>query len=189
MFKNGFTLIELIVTTAIIVIVVTIAFDYIIQSQKTSNFAQEMEEANYNARNALNLLVREIRESNRSDMNSYPINIANPQELIFYSDIDKDIAVEKVRYFLDDTTIKRGVTEPTGDPLAYLPENEVISDAVLFLNNGESPIFTYFDENGNQISDIPFIRLVHINLKINVHPERAPRDFELNSDILLRNLQ
>ena len=48
-------------------------------------------------------MVKEIREARTSDDGSYPIEKARDKEFIFYSDIDKDGEVERVRYFLGTT--------------------------------------------------------------------------------------
>lgn len=88
--------------------------------------------------------------------------------------------------------LKKGVTEPTGDPPQYLSENEQVSVVISYVRNAP-PIFEYFDENGNKIESYPArlanTKMMKLRLIINVNPERSPEDFELTSQVQLRNLK
>ena len=64
----------------------------------------------------------------------------------FYSDIDSDGVKERVRYFKDNLDFKKGIIEPTGDPLEYVLGNETISTLTGALENVD-PIFNYYDRS------------------------------------------
>src|SRR3990167_7172197 len=48
-----------------------------------------------------------------------------PQRVIYYANVDADPATERVRLELSGTSLVRGVTKPTGDPLVYDQNNDV----------------------------------------------------------------
>lgn len=88
--------------------------------------------------------------------------------------------------------LRRGVTEPTGNPAQYLEENETSTLITSYIVS-DPPIFEYYDENGVKIVDNPArlidTRLVKTSLVINVDPNRPPQDFKLESSVNLRNLR
>src|SRR3970040_2041150 len=76
---------------------------------------------------------------------AYPLAQADAQTVTFYSDIDGDGTFERVRYFLDGTTLRRGVIEQTTtQPVTYPPASEIVADVVRYLVPGT--IFTYYPE-------------------------------------------
>lgn len=95
----------------------------------------------------------------------------------------------------EQTVFKKGVTQPFGWPVTYPSEQEVvvaISENVTNEARG-LPVFTYYDESNNLLSD-PASRLedttrMHLELIVNVNPNRAPQDFSLQTDVQLRNLK
>ena len=191
--KNGFTLLEITVVMAIFITFMVLSADYIIKGFRYTLFNSEQNEATQNARRVMNVMVQEIREAAQSDRGDYLLDAVEEQNFSFYSNIDDDANAEKIRYFLDNGIFKKGVIEPSGDPLEYLDINETVSDIARHINNQAEAIFTYYDTDYNLIAnpsaDKNNIRLVHISLKINVTPEIAPNDYYVNMDIQIRNLK
>lgn len=92
------------------------------------------------------------------------------------------------------TDFLKGVTKPIGNPLRYLPENEKVTVISQYVRNGTStPVFQYFDKDGVEITSTPArpeeTTMMGVHLIINVDPNRAPDDFELESKVQLRNLK
>jgi len=146
------------------------------------------------ARRGVEFMVRDIRESTYSEDGSFPIESIDPYEFVFYSDTDRDDSVERMRYFIENDSLKKGITDPTGDPLSYATSTEivsVISEYVRDIDQG-IPAFTYFDETGNEITnynDINKVAFVKVNLIVNVNPDRFPGEFTLRSSATIRNLK
>lgn len=190
---KGYSLLEITVVISIFLVLMIIGSDYIIKGFKSIQFAYEMETAVSNARRVINEIIKEVRKSNTSDCGDYLLEQVDPQSFIFYSDIDADGLMEKVRYFLDSGAFKKGVIKPSGSPLAYLSGNEIVTVQTNYINNQAEPIFYYLDTNNNIIaapaSHKSDIRLVRISLKINVTPEIAPNDYYVDTDIQIRNLK
>ncbi|MBU4360349.1 prepilin-type N-terminal cleavage/methylation domain-containing protein [Candidatus Parcubacteria bacterium] len=189
--NKGFTLLELIVAISIFVLATFAVSAFIVQSFRAQNFSLEQSGAITEARRGIETLVKELREALPGDTGAYPIEFANDQEIIFYADYDRDNAIEKVHYWLDGSDFKKNVIEASGSPLSYSEEGEteIISR---FVRNNTTTIFTYYDGDYTTSAtpaDPNNVKLIHIYLKINVNPQRAPTNFELESDVSLRNLK
>jgi hypothetical protein len=191
--KKGFSLLEITVIMAIFVTMMIIGSDFVIQGLKSTTFGYEQDEAIQNSRRALNTMTEEIREAAPAANGDYLINTVGTSTLIFYSNVDSDSYTEKIRYFVVGTYLHRGVTKATGSPLSYPAGNESVTLVAKYLNNGSLPIFAYYDTDNSLIasasSSIVAIRLIHVSLKINVTPNRAPNDYFVETDIQIRNLK
>ena len=87
---------------------------------------------------------------------------------------------------------KKGVTNPVGDPVSYPLDAEEVAVLSSYVRNAP-PIFEYFDENGDKIIEYPArlvdTKLMKIYLVVNVNPNKAPQDYELESYVQIRNLK
>jgi prepilin-type N-terminal cleavage/methylation domain-containing protein len=184
---KGFTLVEIIVTTGIFAVVVMLFGSYVVQSYQAIRFVEESNDAIENAKNAIQIMNKELREANGGEDGSYLISVANAQELVFYSDLDIDDATEKIRYFLDGTNLKKEVIEPTGSPL--YSGSAVITTLSQYVQNGATPIFTYFKSDNTTATDIQSIRRIHTFLEVNVDPAQAPNHYIIETNVHLRNLR
>lgn len=321
---KGFTLVETIVHITIFGIAIIGITAFIATIYRSQSYSLQQSTAINEARRGIETMVKEIREARTGDDGSYIIEKADNNEFIFYSDIDKDNSVERVRYFLggnssgslsDDcvtfldggscsvtfadfftdtlesaevtvsvegdfgsgnedaeifadgnslgdvcrsgcndcagfwqgsavydvttqaqdnniqlvadsswrvndfcdweeinhamkakfdfswteslasgqTDFQKGVIEPSGWPISYPSENEQVTVLSRYVRNATSSVFTYFDQNGNEITSTPArpeeTTLMRVYLKINEDMNRSPRDFELESDVQIRNLK
>ncbi len=194
---SGFTIIEMLIAIFIFLLITTFTTSFVVQNFKVNRFALEQSEAINNARKGMDIIVKELREASPSENGSYAVASALDQSLTFYSDIDADESVEKVRYFLEGSELKRGITEASGFPPIYdgIEDINIISE---YVRNGSTPIFYYYNANyptDTQNNPLPTpaevnqIRLVRIFLEINVDPGQAPEHFILISNTQLRNLK
>lgn len=91
------------------------------------------------------------------------------------------------------TNLMKGVTKPAGDPAQYLDENETSAIISQYVRNADSsPILRYFDGDGNELTGSARpeqTTLMRVNLIINVDPNLESRNFELESDVQIRNLK
>ena len=191
-FANGFTIIEALVALGVFVIAILIITAFIINSYKLQNFTYEQSTAISEARRGIETMVKELRETLPGDTGAYPIELAETQEIIFYADFDRDDAIEKVHYWLDGSDFKKGVIEASGNPLTYNPANEQVETISRYVRNYEDAIFIYRDSDYialNTPADPNEVKLINVYLKINMFENRAPMDYELESDVALRNLK
>ncbi len=187
--KNGYTLVEILVVVFIMMMALFVGADYIINGFRSTTFNIEQEDAIVNARNAVNIFTKEIRGANTSDNGSYTLDTIADQEFIFYSDINDDNSMEKVRYYLDS-----GDNELMKDVIAAGPARDysqatTTSIIARYINNQSEPIFTYYDSNGATTTAIIDVRMIGISLKVNVTPSRAPNDYYIVANVTLRNLK
>ena len=183
----GFTLIEILTAMTIFTVMVAIGADFIIISYKATTFEAEQETAVRGARDAMDIITKEIRGANSSEQGDYPLAIVDDNNLVFYSDTDDDGQMEKISYYLDGSQLLKSITEP-GAANDYSGAGATTTIAS-YVNNQEQPIFIYFDNNHNNTDIINQIRLIQITLLINVTPARAPNDYSLETAVNLRNLK
>ncbi|MDP3964103.1 MAG: prepilin-type N-terminal cleavage/methylation domain-containing protein [bacterium] len=194
----GISLVEAIVSLAIFSLVLTLVYTFFTQGNRIQSYNNEQQLAVQSARRGVQTMVKELREASTGDDGSYILSLANDQEIVFFSDTDADLVIERIRYFLDGTSLKKAVTEPTGDPIEYLDANEEVSVLSEFIRNDTDPIFTYYngdfpgDDVNNPLptpSRLTETKMMDVYLKVNVFTNRSPDDIEVSSYVQIRNLK
>ena len=179
--EKGFTIIEVLVASALLVIIGAgfLGLQYIFSRNQVIAWQNyiNIEEAN----RATMTISREIRNMNEGEEGSYPLVAAEDQEIIFYSDIDFNGQTERVRYTLSGNTLTKGVTQVSGEPAEYNTINELETIITEFVRNGSDPMFYYYNNNwpidtvnnplsvGQRISGTSMIRL-SLSVNMNVDP-------------------
>ena len=143
--KSGFTLIEFIVTIAItgIFSLGLIGLQRIMNNAALTSFGSylDVDEAN----RGISIMVREIRNIRPADNAAYPLERAQDQEMIFYSDVDYDGDTDRVRYTLSGTSFVKGIINPVGYPATYPQANEKVKTIAEKVRNDTDPIFYYYN--------------------------------------------
>lgn len=88
-------------------------------------------------------LTSELRQARSSSTGGYALETATNDTLVFYSDINNDGAVERVRYARVNGNLERGITVPTGSPLSYGGQPETVTTLITSVS-AESPLFLYY---------------------------------------------
>lgn len=192
--QRGYTLIEMLVTLMLSTLVLVTVVESVLYLYRANANTIEQAFALTSARRGTERLVRDIREASFSDTGAYPLISMDANELIFYSDIDRDNSIERVRYFLQGSNLILGQIEATGTPPVYDPNDEVLSVVSEDVRNTEQgvDIFEYYDVEGDAIADyaqIVEVRFITVTLIVNVNPSRMPNEFTLRSSATLRNLK
>ncbi len=187
------TLIETLVFISIFAVIVVAIVSSIRFVYKGQRYSFETADATRSARLGIEQAVQDMRESAYSDIGDYPVIAMATSSFTFFSDVDRDTKIERIRYFLDSETLKRGELEATNDPPEYLLVNEVVTTVSNNVRNEALgvPLFTYYDHTGAEMSDlsqVTDVAFVLARLVINIEPSRAPNDFELRSSAALRNI-
>lgn len=191
---KGMTLVETMVVVAISAMVsasllVAIRYFYV-----NNAYVFEAASSVDNARRGLATALADLREASYGDDGSYPIGSAATSSITFYSDVDADGGVERVKIWSMNGTLYKVVTNATGSPPSYTGQTSATSTIAVFLRNGTStPIFTFFNSSGVQLSStstpLSSIATVRTNLQIDLNPNRAPQIFNLSGSATLRNLR
>jgi type II secretory pathway pseudopilin PulG len=193
--NSGMTLLEVTVAISIFLLILFSLTAIMTTSFRTQGIIWEQLGTQSEGRRVEQQFVNEIRRATNSSVGAYPFELALDNEIIFYSNIDTDLGIERVHYFLTSTTLMKGIVDPTGDPLTYNTSTEVVSAAVHSMANGGVPIFSYYDGDYSYMStstlpapvDVTDIDMVGINLTLERDPNYSPTAFHIESKAKVRN--
>ena len=198
--KKGVTVVELVIATALIVIVLSgVSSLYYTSRQSTVTIWSDLE-AQRDARRFTQEFRNFTRRANIANNGAYPIDTASSSQFIFYSDIDSDGLVERLRYeyYSASSTVVRGIIKPTGTPYIYSTNNEETTIVARGIRNASVGfnMFEYFDENytttGTPLSspiDITDVRVVRVYLLVDEDITSPPSAFDISTAIQIRNLK
>ncbi len=194
---RGFTIIELLVALGITAIIASLVVWLIIHGLRYNSVIFEQLETQNEGRRVLQQVVDIVRKAEESSIGGYPIVTAGDYELIVYANVDDDSLREKVRFWLDGTTFKKGVVKPSGNPLSYSDAEDVVEIAHSVVNFSEDePVFLYYDENYTGVEDAIVqpvdevdVRVARVRLELEQDPTESPVPFRAESVAQIRNLK
>lgn len=196
--KNGFTLIEMIVVIGILSLIAGGLTTAVVWGMRLWNVTQAHVKAQDEARAAFESITDEIREMQISDNGSYPIDTADSDTLIFYSNIDSDKNREKIKYeFQGDTLYRWYANSDSSTPPQYPAFSDTTKTVVVsHIVNNSVPIFQFYDDTFTGTSaplsapiQLNSVRLINIHLFIDYDPGNTPAPLELSTNVELRNLK
>ncbi len=173
--KKGLALSELMVATAVLsVLVVSIGNVY--GNGQQSYFYIEGSVANMQeARHAVEQVSRDLRTT-------IQITSATGEQFAFDGDYNGDGTIESISYAKVSKsgggfTLNRTIGTST----------KVVGDGLV--NSASEPVFTYYDQEGNVITNGADAKLVEVDLKIDMEANKSPnRSTTVTTKIQLRNL-
>lgn len=191
---RGFTLVEMIVVIFITGIVGIAINSMVANFYKTNAYLLEETKAIDSAHRGLSTSFIDLREASYGDDGSYPIKSVSTSSITFFSDVDNDGVVEKIRLYLSNGSFYRGVTESTSTPPTYVGQPESTTTIANYVRNSSStPIFKFYDVNGTLISSstvpIAAIASISTSLMVDLNPLRAPDILILQETATLRNIR
>ncbi len=131
-------MVEMMIAIFIFSVITTALFSIIPSLYKIDRYALQQTSAVDEARRGMKTMLRELREAGSGENGAYMIELAMPNELIFYSDIDQDNKIERIRYFLGE-----------------ISTNEIEQDIVNYDDGGNGVVvfsdFLQGDLNGAQL--------------------------------------
>lgn len=192
--NSGFTLIETVMVIAIVSLILGSVVSSITFFYRSNAHALEQAFAVNSARKGIERMIKDIRKVAYSVEGSYPVISMTTSSFSFYSDVDADTYAEKVRYFLDDTNLKKGVIDSSGTPPSYDDSNEVISIISDYVrNNAQSVVlFSYYNASGTPVTNTASttdVVFVTADVVVNVNPLNIVNDFRLRSSATMRNIR
>ncbi|MEZ4156544.1 MAG: prepilin-type N-terminal cleavage/methylation domain-containing protein [Candidatus Paceibacterota bacterium] len=196
--KNGFTLLEILIATAISVGVAALVTVFIGSLARQGESFNRRILGQSQASQSLQVMIPEIRSAGQSNVGGYAIEQASSTSVTFYSDIDSDGVFERIRYFLDtDNAFKKGIIEPTGQPLVYATSSEVVRTVIDELSMGSEPVFRYYDitatsTNSTELPspiDVLEIKTIRIQLLFDEGDEFNPVIKGVENQATVRNLR
>ncbi len=189
--NGGYTLLELLIAIAIILILVpaiTLAIrDLYRMHAGTISSAFALVEAS----KGMKEIVRDIRSSVYAENGSAPIVAIATSSLTLYADTDFDGRVERVRYFINAGSLKKGIIEPTSTS-SYPISTETISTLVPVVKNATTSLFSFFTATGTPVtttSQMVLIRRVEVQLIGAAKFGSKESQVSLRSSASIRNLK
>jgi type II secretory pathway pseudopilin PulG len=193
---KGFTLIETMISLSIFILIMLLIWGWQKDVFSINTLLTKRITTQDNLRKTLKNFIAEVRAGQLSANGASIIERANKNEFIFFSDLDYDQSVERIRYFLSNHKLKKGIIEPTGQPPVYNSDNENILELVSYVINTNDEVFFYYDKNYDGTSpalvqpvNIPDIRLIQITVTVNENPDRPPESITETSQTSIRNLK
>jgi prepilin-type N-terminal cleavage/methylation domain-containing protein len=197
--NGGFTLVEVMISSVIMVVLAAsvMGLSYIVSnSQLTAiNSYTAVEEANA----IISSITAEVRTAEQSATGAYPLEVADDNEIVFYSDIDYDGVVERVRYTATGKRLEKGVVDPTGVPLLYDLATEKVTTRTEYLDDSSAtPVFLYFngdwptDTANNPLlsgSRLSNTRLLRVTIKMRMMSDTTQDTFTLETHVQPRTLK
>ncbi len=190
--ERGITLLEVFVWVSVFTVVLGAIVVSIIYFYRVNSYTLGQATAVFSGQRGLDEMMGVIREAAYASDGAYPIISMADDQFSFYADIDADPQIEKLRYFMQGTTLVEGVTQASGDPPAYTGA-EATSTVAQYIRNVEqaTSTFKYYDKDGALMSDLSKIgdvRFVTVNLIVDVDTEKLPDELTLRSSAGMRNL-
>jgi hypothetical protein len=197
--SHGFSMIELIIGISLLLMIGVIIWTFQKDIFSLNSTISDSVVVQDDVRRIFKTITSEIRSASPSSVGAYLIDSATPTSFTFYSDINDDGIKERIRYFLDGNTLKKGIVESSGNPIVYNLANEEISEIVhniSNINNNVAPIFSYYDTNydGSTLPmadpvNILAIRLIKITVIIDQDTTKLPNAVTFTTQVSIRNLK
>lgn len=182
---SGYTLVELVITMAIIAITVTALVNLTVQSSRGYKYLQTQSNASVDLSNTLDRVAKVTRGA--TDVTEAQAN----RLTIFAYFSPQDTVVKKITYFVDGTDLKATVIPPSGTApnYTYNPAQGTTKTIAKNLTNG-GIVFTYYNETGAQLSGsftTSQIKQIGIAMIINPNPKVLRKPMSSQTTVTLRN--
>jgi len=198
--NSGMTLVEMIIAMFIFTLIMVGSAYLLRQVYVRYGFAMEQGISVNQVQHSLKTMIEEIRRASQADSGAYAIQSADEFDFIFFADIDSDSETERVHYYFENDSIKKGVTKPSGLPSSYQAEDQIVTTIADYVHNTSSqPIFYYYNSSypvdtinnplSTPVSQIDTIRMVSVDIYFNLDPSQAPDNIRLESFVEMRNLK
>lgn len=165
---KGLTMVEILIGIALALLVLGAIVLLVGRGVNLSREHTEQERITEDARVQMERLSDAIRDAHETDENPTWLVEARDYDIEFYTNVDDDPDIERLRYFLEGTQLKRSL------------DGQVVVVANSLRNRAEGvPLFRYYTREGDIPLDTPVIGLesvgrVEITLVVDVNEAQAP---------------
>jgi len=180
---------EALITCAVLALVVGSIYNLLSFGQKSWEATSEGSEAQLSARLAMGRVIKDLREAKEEAGGGEAIAEARSGQIIFYANVDSDSNPERIRYFVSNQIIKRGVTEyDEAQGYGGRETEETLAKSVQAFS------LQYADLNSSSLnppldqSQRAQIRMITVSLETDVDPDKQPPATSVKSVARLRNL-
>lgn len=196
--RRGFTLIEVLIAVAIVVIITAFLGVLFRTFFFTNAFLRESLTIERDATAVLDQLITQLRAAGQSGAGSYPLEVTGANSIVFYANIDADSERERIQYFRSGNDVRRSVVDPVGSPLTYATTTapETLVTVLRDLAATTTALFSYYDKTyagtttplAQPVSPVA-VRLVKVTVVIDADPGQLPPPIVVSSQTAIRNLK
>lgn len=194
--QSGFTMLEVVISLGIFSIIIVVISLLITTIFTQNSLSESRSSIDTQSLVMLRNFAAELRAAQTAHDGSYPIARADDDEVMVFTDLRGDNTVERVRYFIENTTLKRGELAPSGQPLGYDPGNEVVHTLVENIVPAP-PYFIYYGGSFDGVSSTdPLIQPITptdvtvVEIDVRVDPKVLQQDPRvLNTRVMIRSLK
>ncbi len=197
-YRSGFTLIEALFAIGIFSLLVLSMTWILVTGLRDQRIVWDQLSGQNEVRRVLQNVVDDVRRAEPSSAGAYAVAAASSTEFRFYANINDDAYRERVRFWVANENLYKGIIRPTGSPATYNSASETVTILAHNVKNETLgiPLFSYYDEAyaGTQsaLTDpivTTDIRLVQIRLTIDVNPDSSPVPISAETFVQIRNLK
>lgn len=193
---EGFTLIEVVVVIGLSVGILLLVGNFGLDLSRFSIFFGDSLGSQQEIQQTFQVMTSELQSMQIANTGSFLLSSVSPTAVVFYSDLEGDGLVERVRYFRESNILKKGVIHPGGTPLAYDPSAELVSEVIHDLVASPSTLFTYYDRDFTGSEDplvYPFdssrVRVVKAAVTVDKNLQAEPGPMTIEGYFNIRNLR
>jgi prepilin-type N-terminal cleavage/methylation domain-containing protein len=195
--RKGFTLFEILVAMAVFSVVVVGATWVAIYGFRYNSVVWSQLQAQNDGRRALQEMVSVLRKAEESSLGSYPLVTVEDNQIVFYANVDADNYKEKIKFYLEDSILKKSVVKPNGDPLSYGGEETISEIAKNIINESSGQaLFEYYGSDYLGVG-IPLVQpvsatevtYVRMNIQIDEDTVTTPSALQMEGGVQIRNLK
>ncbi|MBI1833596.1 MAG: type II secretion system protein [Candidatus Andersenbacteria bacterium] len=143
---KGYTAVELVIAMGIAGLVIAATSLFISRGIGSNRQQFEQVLTTENARKQLKTISDTVRDARNRVQDDWLLR-AEPNEIMVAANVDNDAEIETVRYFLDGSELKRGVTQPGGEEKV-----RTVTRGARNLELQEN-LFTYASSEGNTLEE------------------------------------
>lgn len=188
--KRAMSLIEVLVTLAVVSLIMVSASNSVLALYKTNNTGTRALTQISGARSALTTLMADLRSVAYGNDGSYPIVSMSTSSLTFFSNTVNSIGATRFQYQINGTTLSRSFVS-AGTPPTY-SGTSVSESLATYMNNSANSIslFRYYDRDGIEVTDMNRVKdVASILVSIDVRSPGMTTPFILTATTTLRNLK
>ncbi len=189
---KAMTLIEMVISITVFTLGIMAFTTLFVKGWQSNKLTLEEGQAAFSASKNVRDAVDIIRKARQGDNGAYTIESATNNDLKIYSNIDGDDDIEKVHYYLEGGNFKRGIIKPDNQtPPHYQSTDESVVTLVQNVNNQTQPLFTYYDNTGNQLTgsfQVSEVKMIKIYLRVNYNFNSTSKTIVVQSYVTPRNL-
>ncbi|OGY29956.1 MAG: hypothetical protein A3F35_02925 [Candidatus Woykebacteria bacterium RIFCSPHIGHO2_12_FULL_45_10] len=181
--SSGFSLIELLVVIAFLAIILVVLVGMIIQIFIQTGISNEAYKAQDDALVSMNYITKELRQA-------ADVIAAQPQSITIREYVSSGDAVpSQVRFYLQGTNLMRGQIPPSGSAPNYTYDSasETFKTLSTRVTNGANTIFTYYDQNNNQLTGTILLASVTlVSTDLSFKQDQRSKDLSVSTKVQLR---